>query len=269
MNYQTITLQKNDHIAVITLNRPEAMNTFTGQMGEEWSDAYQQCDIDDEIRVIIVTGAGNAFCAGADMSQGGGTFDTQSDMSFSTCPITPAWQLRKPVIAAMNGHAVGVGFSLALQCDFRIAADEGKYGLLQVRRGVLADGCSHWLLPRLVGMERAMEVMLLGRKMSGKEIVSKGLAMQSVPADQVLKVAFELAEELVINCAPLITGIAKKLMWASHDMTLNEMEKKETELLHYTMGKPDAIEGGVAYFEKRKPQWQSSISKDWPDEFNE
>ena len=266
MNYQSITFEKRGNIALITLNRPEALNTFTGDMGEEWSHAYKLCDNDDEIRVIVVTGAGKAFCAGADMSQGGDTFDSKDDMSFSSCPIYPAWKLRKPVIAAMNGHAVGVGFSLALQCDFRIVAAEGKYGLLQVRRGVLADGCAHWLLPRLVGMERALEVMLLGRKMSGDEVVSKGLAMQSVPADQVLDVALAMAEDLAINCAPLVTGLAKQLMWSSNTMSLDEMEKKETELLHYTMGKPDAIEGGVAYFEKRAPKWQSVISKDWPNE---
>ena len=154
MSYTQISLVKSNHIAVITLQRPEQLNAFTGIMGDEWSDAYRQCDADDDIRVIIVTGAGRAFCSGADMSDGPKTFDVQDDMSFSSCPVTPAWTLKKPVIAALNGHAIGLGFSLALQCDFRIVADNAKYGLLQVKRGVLADGCTHWLLPRLTNLER-------------------------------------------------------------------------------------------------------------------
>jgi enoyl-CoA hydratase/carnithine racemase len=256
--------EQRGHIALLRLNRPEQMNAFTGQMADEWNEAYRQCELDDNIRAIVLTGNGKAFCAGADMSGGSDTFDEKADMDFSSCPITPAWKMRKPVIAAMNGHAIGIGFSLALQCDFRIAADEGKYGLLQVRRGVLADGCSHWLLPRLVGMERALEVMLLGRKMSGAELVAKGLAMQSVPATDVLDTALALAEEISTHSAPLITAMAKRLVWDSSTMSLDEMERRETDWLHHTMGMPDAIEGGLAFFEQRAPNWSGSITEQWP-----
>lgn len=266
MSYQQITLEVDEGIAIITLNRPEALNSFTGVMGEEWSDAYRRCDVDDEVKVIIVTGSGKAFCAGADMSAGGGTFDTQEDMSFTSNPIYPAWKVRKPVIAALNGHAVGVGFGLAIQCDFRIIAEEGKYGLLQVRRGVLADASSHWLLPRMIGQEKALMLQLSGRKMTGQEMYQMGLGSACVSADKVLETALELARDMAINCSPLIMGLAKKLVWDSADLSLEEMEKEETHLLHYTMGKPDAIEGGVAYMERRAPNWQSSVTKDWPEE---
>lgn len=260
-----VLLEIDNHIAVIRLNRPHAMNAFTASMGDQWSEAYQRCDEDDRIRAIVVTGNGRAFCAGADMSGGASTFDSQREMDFSSNPVLPAYKLRKPVIAAMNGHAVGLGFSLALQCDFRIAADEGKYGLLQVTRGVLADGCTHWLLPRLVGMEKALEIMLLGDKMSGATLVDRGLAMRSAPADQVLSSAMELAGKLASGSAPLVAAMAKQLMWRSFEMTVDAMEEQETRWLHHSMGKPDAVEGGAAYFERRSPVWCGSVSGEWPE----
>lgn len=262
-----LLFEQQGAVAILRLNRPDAMNAFTGEMGEIWNAAYKRCDEDDSIRAVVVTGNGKAFCAGADMSGGGATFDTpDEDIPFSSSPVTPGWKMRKPVIAAMNGHAIGLGFSIALQCDFRIAADEGKYGLLQVRRGVLADGCSHWLLPRLIGVERAMEVLLLGRKMSGSELVQKGLAMQSVPADKVLDTALALAEEISIHSAPLITAMAKRLVWDSAHMSVDEMEARETDWLLHTMGMQDAIEGGMAFFEKRDPKWSGSVCEQWPDQ---
>lgn len=266
MSYEQITLVIDKGVAIITLNRPEALNAFTGLMGEEWSDAYRRCDQNDEVKVVIVTGAGNAFCAGADMSGGGGTFDKQEDMSFTSSPIHPAWKVRKPVIGALNGHAVGVGFGLAIQCDLRVIAKEGKYGLLQVRRGVLADASSHWLLPRMIGQEKALMLHLTGRKMTGDEMFQMGLGSACVPAEEVLDTALKLAREMAVNCSPLIMGLAKKLVWDSADLSLDEMEKEETRLLHYTMGRPDSIEGGLAYMERRAPNWQSSVQNDWPDE---
>lgn len=261
-----LQFEVNNHIAVIRLNRPEAMNTFTADMGDAWSDAYRRCDEDDDIRVVVVTGNGRAFCAGADMSAGAATFDKQQDMSFRSNPIKPAYDMRKPVIAAMNGHAIGIGFSLGLQCDFRIVANEAKYGLLQVRRGVLADGCSHWLLPRLVGVEKALEIILCGEYMDGQAMLDNGLASQSVPADQVLATAMRKAESLAQNSSPLIAAMAKRLIWQSLDMSLADMEQKETAWLHHSMGLADAIEGGTAFFEKRAPHWTGSVAKQWPDD---
>ncbi len=265
MSEKSVTLTIDDRIAVITLNRPGQLNTFNADMAAQWNAAYEQCEQNDDVRVIVVTGAGSAFCAGADMSGGADTFDTQDDMTFSSCPITPAWRLRKPVIGALNGHAVGVGFGLALQFDFRIVAEEAKYGLLQVRRGVLADACSHWLLPRLIGVEKALQVILLGRTMKGVEVMEKGLATQCVPADQVLDTALTLAQEIATWSAPAVAAMTKALVWRSFDYGIDDFEKLETAVLHHTMGMPDALEGGMAYFEKREPDWQGRVSQDWPD----
>jgi len=265
MSYTQISLVKSNHIAVITLQRPEQLNAFTGTMGEEWSDAYRQCDADDDIRVIVVTGAGRAFCSGADMSDGPKTFDLQDDMNFSSCPVVPAWTLKKPVIAALNGHAIGLGFSLALQCDFRIVADNAKYGLLQVKRGVLADGCTHWLLPRLTNLETALELQLTGCTLNGREMVARNLARQSVPNDQVLETAVQFAALLAQDSSPLVAAMAKQLVWQGLHQSLQEAEQQETRVLHHSMGTADAIEGGIAYVERRTPEWTTSVNELWPE----
>jgi enoyl-CoA hydratase/carnithine racemase len=153
MSYEDIRFEIDAGIAVITLHRPEHMNTFSGRMSEELGRAYRECDANDGVRAVILTGAGNAFCAGADMSVGESTFAKQDEATFSAAGVDPpAWEVRKPVIAAVNGHAIGIGLTLALQCDLRILAEAGKYGVVQVRRGVMPDAYSHWTLPRLVGM---------------------------------------------------------------------------------------------------------------------
>lgn len=260
-----VQFEVDNHIAIIRLNRPEAMNTFTSEMGHAWSAAYQRCDDDDNIRVVVVTGNGRAFCAGADMRAGAATFDEQQDMTFRSTPITPAYQIRKPVIAALNGHAIGIGFSLALQCDFRIVANEAKYGLLQVRRGVLADGCSHWLLPRLVGVEKTLDIILCGDYMDGQCMLANGLASQSVAAEAVFEVAMAKAASLAKNSSPLIAAMSKRLIWESLDMSLDSMEQKETAWLHHSMGLADAVEGGSAFMEKRLPEWSGSVAQQWPD----
>ena len=183
MSYEDIRFEVSDGIAIIELHRPEHLNAYSGKMGVEWGDAYRVCDDDDAIRAVVVTGAGNAFCVGADMTAREGTFASQDPGSFSAAGVDPpAWEVRKPVIAAMNGHAVGIGLTLALQCDIRIVANEGKYGVVQVRRGVMPDACSHWTLPRLVGLERAADLLLTGRKIKGAEAVEMGIASRALPA---------------------------------------------------------------------------------------
>ena len=261
---KVVTLDIKNHVGVITLNRPEQLNTYTADMGAQWNAAYRACESNNDVRVMVVTGAGSAFCAGADMSGGAGTFDTQGDMSFSSCPITPAWQLKKPVIGALNGHAVGVGFGLALQFDFRFVAEEAKYGLLQVRRGVLADCGAHWILPRLIGAEKAMKVLIMARTMTGSEIYAMGLATACARSEQVLSEAMAFADELATQCAPVVAAATKQLIWRSFDYGINDFVELETRVLHQTMGKDDAIEGGAAFFEKRDPQWSNSVETDWP-----
>ncbi len=259
-----IVLQVHDGVGVITFNRPDALNTFTTGMMEGLGNAYRQCDADDAVKVVVVTGAGKAFCAGADMSDGGETFDELEDMDFSSCPLSfQAWDVRKPVIAACNGHAVGVGLGIAAQCDMRVVAQEGKYGFLQNRRGVVADFAVEHVLPRLVGFERAFEMVVRAVRLSGTEACEWGLASRVVPADQVLSTAMEIARDMAVNCSPLVMGLHKKLLWRGQDMDRGAFVELETKALHYTMGRADAIEGGMAYFERRQPKWSSSVSKEW------
>jgi len=266
MNYDDIRFEVREGVAIIELHRPDQLNTYSLKMGLELGDAYRRCDQDDQIRAVVLTGAGRAFCAGADMSVGEDTFAKQDQETFSAAGVDPpAWDVRKPVIAAMNGHAVGIGLTLALQCDMRIVADEGKYGVLQVRRGMMPDSYSHWTLPRIVGMERAAYLLLTGCKVSGKEAVELGIASRSLPADQVLPAALEIARDIAINTAPLSVAVTKRLLWESMTLTRDEVGRRETELHHHLMGRADAIEGVMAWLERRTPEWKLSVTNDWPD----
>jgi enoyl-CoA hydratase/carnithine racemase len=266
MSDSEVLFELDEGIATITLNRPEAGNAISGPMIEGLSAAYRRVDEDDDVRVAIVTGAGTAFCTGADMSGGATTFDAPEDSDFSAAAISPpAFALRKPVIAAVNGHAVGLGFTLALQCDFRILARDAKYGVLQVRRGVMPDAYAHFTLPRIVGFGRAADLLLTGRKLDGAEAETLGIATRVVPNDEVLVTAREIARDIAVNTAPLSVAVTKRLLWESGSLTPEEIERKETALHHHLMGKPDAIEGAVAFLERRAPSWKLRVSRDWPE----
>ena len=266
LELEDLTMNLDAGVAVITLDRPEQLNAYSGPMGLSLGRAYRACDEDDDVRAVVLTGAGRAFCAGADMSAGEDTFAKQDAASFSSMGVDPPpWELRKPVIAAMNGHAVGIGLGLAMQCDVRIAAAEGKYGFLHVRRGVIPDCCAHWTVPRIVGHARAADLLLSGRTFRGPEALELGLVNRCLPSVEVLPAALELAREIAEHAAPLSVAISKKLLWQSSTRTRDEMARLETELHHHVMGKPDAIEGAVAYLEKRSPRWQLSPTRDWPE----
>jgi len=256
-----------DGIAVITLNRPEVQNSLSSQLIAGLGAAYRRCDEDDNVRVVILTGAGTAFCVGADMAGGGSTFDAAAQsVEVNSCPLSmQAWEVRKPVIAACNGHAVGAGLGLAVQADMRVFANEGKYGFLQSRRGVVADFAIEYVLPRLVGFERAFELLVRAPRLSGVEAHAWGLAGRSVPAGSVLGTALEIARDISLNCAPLPVGLHKQLLWRGLDMNLKELAALESRALNYTMSTPDAVEGGLAYVERRTPQWSARTDKDWPD----
>lgn len=262
-DFRDIRFAVEEGVACITLNRPDALNTFTGAMGEDLARAYRRCDEDDAIRAVVVTGAGKAFCAGADMSPE--VFESQEagDFSAAACAF-PAFRVRKPVIAAINGHAIGIGFTLAIQADIRIFAAEGKYGVLQVRRGMMPDGYAHFTLPRLVGVAKAAEVLLTGRRFDGAEAERLGVASRVLPADEVLPAALELARELAVEAAPLSMAVTKRLLWESFALSAEEVEQKETALHRHLMGTPDALEGPMAWIEKRTPEWKLRISRDWP-----
>src|SRR5947207_4484684 len=183
-------------------------------MGDALADAYRRCDTDDNIRAFVLTGTPPAFCAGADMTTGGATFAPRDEATFSAAAVSmPAWEVRKPVIAAVNGHAIGVGFTITLQCDIRIFAADAKYGVVQVRRGVMGDGYSHWTLPRIAGMSGAAEILLSGRMFDGHEAKELGVCSRVLPNDEVLPAALELARDIASNTAPLSVAYSKELLW--------------------------------------------------------
>jgi enoyl-CoA hydratase/carnithine racemase len=257
--------EERDGVALITLDRPELLNAFSGRMGRELGEAYRRCDADDAVRAVVVTGAGRAFCAGADLSAGAQSFAPQPQADFSAAGVDPpAFAIRKPVIAALNGHAIGIGLTLALQCDLRLLAREGRYGAVQVRRGVMPDAYSHWTLPRLVGLARAAEVLLTGRLLDGEEALALGLGSRLLPAQEVLPAALALARDVAENAAPLSVALSKRLLWQSFELAPAEVGRLETELHHHLLRGPDAREGGLAFAERRAPRFASRVARDWP-----
>lgn len=262
-----VLLTIQDGIGLITFNRPDTLNVLDNAMIDGLGAAFKRCDADDAVKVVVMTGAGRAFCAGADLSGGAKAFDTYDDPDFSSCPLPmQAWEVRKPVIAAVNGHAVGVGLSLAAQADLRVFADEGKYGFLQNRRGVVADFGIGYVLPRLIGFERAFEMIVGAVRISGREAGEWGLASRVVPAAEVLATAMAVARDWAENCSPLVMALHKRLLWRGLDMDRETFIREETRDLIYTMGRPDALEGGLAFFEKRAPRWTSSVADEWPED---
>jgi enoyl-CoA hydratase/carnithine racemase len=265
MTYHTIRYEVADGVATITLDRPDRRNAFGAGMGDELSDAYRRSDLDDEVRAVVLTGAPPAFCAGADLAEGGDTFRKRDQVSFSASAVaTRAWDVRKPVIAAVNGHAIGVGFTLTLQCDIRIFAADAKYGIVQVRRGVMGDGYSHWTLPRIAGMSGAAEILFAGRMFDGHEAQRLGVCSQVLPNDDVLPAALDLARDIAVHAAPLSVALSKQLLWDSWDLSADDVEQRETAAHHVLMAHADAREGVVAFIERRDPKWTGRVNHDLP-----
>jgi enoyl-CoA hydratase/carnithine racemase len=269
--YEHIRFDVDDvGVATITLHRPEVRNAFSGRMGAELGDAYTRCDTDDTIRAVVLTGTPPAFCAGADMTPGDGTFARPADTAgFTASPVRPpAWDVRKPVIAAVNGHAVGIGLTLALQCDLRYVARDAKYGVVQSRRGVIGDCMSHWTLPRLAGLANAADILLTGRLFDGAEAKELGIANRVFESsDDVVAAAVATARDIAVNVAPLSAALSKRLLWDSvaNSRTPQEVERLETALHHVVMGSADAKEGVRAFVERRPPTWTLRVSEDWPE----
>ncbi|MGW4247272.1 enoyl-CoA hydratase/isomerase family protein [Nocardia sp. NPDC004722] len=252
---ETLNIVVHERIATITLDRPATRNAFNRSMGAELSEAYRRCDADDEVRVVILTGRPPAFCAGADLSSGDATF-TEPGAEFSAAGVNPpAWRLRKPVIAAVNGHAIGIGLTLALQCDIRVMAEDAKYAIPQARRGMIGDAYSHWTLPRLVGVSRAAQLLLTGATFDGRQARDWGLAIESLPAEQVLPTAYALARDIAVNTAPLSVAMSKQLLWSSFENDAARIGVSETDFHLTLMAHPDAREGVRAYLDHRDPQW--------------
>jgi enoyl-CoA hydratase/carnithine racemase len=248
-------------VATVTLNRPRQRNAVGDGMREELADAYRMCDRDDSIRVIVLTGTPPAFCAGADLGSGEDTF-AEPGPGFSAAGIdVPAWTLSKPVIAAVNGHAIGLGLTLALQCDIRFFAADARYGVVQVRRGVVGDAYSHWILPRLVGISNAAEILLTGATFDGHRAVQLGLGSRVLDAGEVLPAALALAREIAVNTAPMSVAASKRLLWDSFELDRVGVGRRETDIHLRLMGHDDAKEGVRAHLEKRAPVWTGT-----PDE---
>jgi enoyl-CoA hydratase/carnithine racemase len=245
-------------VAVITLDGPERLNAFSAGTGVALGEAYRRCDHDDEIRAVVLTGAGRAFCAGADLSAGSGSFDVPGN-GFSASPVQPpAFRVRKLVIAAVNGHAIGIGFSLALQCDVRLVAQDAKLAVPQVRRGTIGDCQSHYALRNAVGLAVAADLLLTGRTVTGSEAAGLGVASRALPADEVLAAAVEMARDVAVNANPASLAFSKRLLWAHLDA--ETVAREETAAHRILMGSPDAAEGAAAWRERRSPRWTSRAS---------
>ena len=263
--FEDLRVEVDGPVAILTLDRPDQLNAFSGAMGRSLTAALRAADADDAVRVVVLTGAGRAFSAGADFSGGSGVFGAPTKETFSSDPLDDfhPWDVRKPVIAAINGHAVGLGLTMTLQCDIRIVAADAKLGIVQTRRGILPDLHSHWTLPRIVGHARATELLLTGRMFRGHDALEWGLATEALPAEQVLPRALELAHEIASHTAPISVGASKRLLWmhAPPPERVNELER---DIHLHLMGTADSREGVMAYMEKRDPQWSLTMSEDWP-----
>ncbi len=254
----TMTLDA-DGVALVTLEGADRLNVFSSATGRALGDALRACDEDDAVRAVVLTGAGSAFCAGADMDPDSGAFDAPGP-GFSSSPVRPAaWQVRKLVVAAVNGHAIGIGLTIALQCDLRLVAEDAKLSIPQVRRGMIGDAQSHFTLRRLVGTAVAAELLLTGRTLTGSEAAIRGVATRALPAAEVLPEALAIARDVATNVSPAALSLSKALLWS--DLSAEDTAIAETRAHRILMGSPDAVEGPAAWRERRTPNWTMSVSE--------
>ncbi len=273
--YETIIYEVDNGILTLTLNRPEKLNAFTGTMLQELLDAFDRADADDEIRTIIVTGAGRAFCAGADLSGGGDTFnaDTKGDRAgmqpdgggLLTLRI---YECKKPIIAAINGPAVGVGLTMTLAMDIRLAADVAKFGFVFARRGIVPEACSSYFLPRVVGISQALEWCYSGRVFPAQEALDGGLVKSLHEKTALLSAARDIARDVADNTSAISVTLIRHMMWrmlgADHPIEAHKIDSRGV----YHLGRgQDAKEGVEAFLEKRPPRFQGKVSEDLPEYF--
>ncbi len=282
--FEEIKLEKENGVATLTLYRPEKMNAFTGKMMQEMIAAFDITDADDDVKVVIVTGSGErAFCAGADLSSGAKTFDYDARASEGEAGRTASEDIQrdgggrvtlrifeslKPVIGAINGAAVGIGVTMQLPMDIRIASDNARFGFVFNRRGINPEAASSWFLPRLVGISQALEWCYTGRVFPAAEALAGGLISEVVPQAKLMERANELAREIADNTAPVSNALTRQMMWrmlgASHPMEAHIVDSASI----YERGQsPDAKEGVMSFLEKRPASYSVAVSEGMPSFF--
>ena len=275
MDFETLKYEVADGVLTLTLNRPDRLNAFTETMRGELIAAFDASDADDDVRAVIVTGAGRAFCAGADLGGGGSTFDWRERERETLEDGTPRdgggqvslriFESLKPVIAAINGPAVGVGITMTLPMDVRLAAAGAKIGFVFTRRGIVPEACSSWFLPRIVGIGQALEWAETGRVFTAEEAHAGGLVRSVHPAEELLAAAHALAREIVDNSAPVSVALARRLLWtmlgASHPMDAHRADSRAM----FSRGQSgDAREGVTAFLDKRPAAFPDRVSDGLP-----
>ena len=272
MDYQQILYAVDAGILTITLNRPERLNAFTARMMYELIDAFERADADDAVRAVIVTGAGRAFCAGADLGSGGGTFDhsggarpLDEHRDGGGLVALRIFESKKPVIAAINGPAVGVGITMTLPMDVRIASSAARMGFVFARRGIVAEACSSWFLPRVVGISRAAEWVFTGRVFPAEEALAGGLVSRVVAPEALIDTARGLAREIADNTSAMSVALCRQMLWrmlgADHPM---EAHKIDSRAIFFMGQSPDAHEGVASFLDKRAPRFTMRTSADMP-----
>jgi len=281
-DFETITLDIEDGIATLTLNRPEKMNAFTGKMMQEIIAAFDITDADDTVGAVIVTGSGErAFCAGADLSEGAKTFDYEARAESGEIGRTSDEDIRrdgggrvtlriyeslKPVIGAINGAAVGIGVTMQLPMDIRIASDTARFGFVFARRGIVPEACSSWFLPRLVGISRALEWCYSGKVFGAEEALDGGLVRAIYPQAELMDRAREMAREIIDNTAPVSVALTRQMLWrmlgADHPMEAHIVDSAAI----FDRGQTDdAREGVMSFLEKRAPNYPEKVSTGLPN----
>ena len=276
MTFEHTRYDVADKIATITLHRPDRMNAFTGRMAVELIEAFDRADADDDVRAVIVTGAGRAFCAGADLGGGGDTWGQTSKFVAAETERYPGdgggrvtrriFDAKKPVIAAINGPAVGVGLTMTLAMDVRLCVREAKLGFVFASRGIVPEACSSWFLPRLVGISQALEWTLSARIFRAEEALAAGLMRSLHEPEQLLPAARALATEIASNAAPVSVALTRQMMWrmlgAPHPIDAHELDTAGLSALGTSH---DAREGVQSFLEKRHAVFPNRVSTDFPD----
>ncbi len=275
-DYGTILVDVDGPVATVTLNRPDQMNAWNWRMHAELRHALHHLDQDDAIRAIVVTGAGKAFCAGADLGGGGDTFTGEGKSTVGDhrhwlerydVPQREMCELATPIIAAINGAAVGAGLTMATAMDIRIVAEDAKLGYVFNRRGVMPDADILWTVPRLIGFSRALDLLLTGRIFLGREAAEMGLVARAVPRAEVLPTALQAARDIATNTAPVSAAITKRLAYRFMDEPDHRAAAAlQLKLFAWTGRQPDAAEGVMAFLERRDPRWKLAKNRDLPED---